>query len=139
MNDIYIVIITFNKAKEGFIARKNDPNSKREFEYLLKGITTFNTVLAELYHFLVNTVSSISSVQQLTEIDDSYTPKFIEVTKEQVAKLAEMLQSLSTLRGLINNSTRNYVSRQEEYFNIEKEVSAFLKSIEKKNISKKRI
>ena len=113
---------------------KNEAHT--EHTHLVKGINTYNTVLAELYHFLVNTVSSISSVQQLTEIDESYIPKFVEVTKAQVKSLTQMLESLSTLRGLINHNTRNYISRQEEYFNIEKEVSAFLKSIEKKNISK---
>ena len=80
----------------------------------------------------MNTVSSISSVHQLSQIDEAYTPKFIEVTKFQMDKLTQMLESLSTLRGLINHNTRNYISHNDDFFNIEKEVAAFIKSIEKK-------
>lgn len=109
---------------------------KTEHVHLIKGINSLNTVLAELYHYLVNTVSSISSVYQLSEIDTSYVPKFVETTKLQVDKLTKMLEDFGTLRGLIDHNTRNYLSRQDKYFNIEKEVTNFLEAIEKKNETK---
>ena len=121
--------------KEDEIAERDREEFESERVNFIKGINSFNTILAELYHYLVNTVSAISSVQQLVEMDESYIPKLVEVTKFQMTKLTSMLEALSTLRGLINHNTRSYISEQEGYFKIEEAVRSFLKSIEKKNIS----
>ena len=99
---------------------------------IIKSVTPYNKILAELYHYLVNTVSSITSVQQLAELEKSYTDKFLETTKEKSTSMAKMLEAMSTLRGLVDNKIRLFLDGEIEVFEIEDEVTDFLKSMKKK-------
>jgi len=100
-------------------------------EKLIAGIESLNRLLATLSHYINNSISAISAMADLTQLDKKYSDKFLTVTQMQLVRIDAVLKSLARLVHDLNLKTSEYVGQKDLIFDIENEIKEFLASIKK--------
>ncbi len=122
-------LISFNM--EDFSERNRLTELRINREKLLAGIEALNNLLATLSHYINNSTAAISGMAQLAELNPKYNSQFHNVVNTQIKRIKAVIKSLSTLVEQLNLKTKDYVGEKDRLFDIEKEISEFLTSVEK--------
>ena len=124
-------LISFNM--EDFSERNRLTELRINREKLLAGIEALNNLLATLSHYINNSTAAISGMAQLAELNPKYNSKFHSVVNLQIKRIKAVIRSLGVLVEQLNLKTKDYVGEKERLFDIEKEISEFLASVDKIN------